>query len=761
MYIAQRLLSLQVVPAILYYILHFNPTPMERINESKLASLQATASPLSLQCPKLGCGASPTFLVPIESTSGMVCTLQCGRCHAHWVACISCDKGRHPVLKNAAAARYHHKTFHTAICCHGKSAEGQTTTEAATSTASNEDLDTFFFDNESEEPFESEDAPPTENHGRPLPESAFETNLTSSTLAFGFHMSDQQERYFRHDLCLGKTEVVGGNRFLVMQSHMQTQDVPVCSNQWDSDNTELTLHLANLCLDISKDNQARLARSLALCCNIRDKAIRAEMEGTTPAGFQSVIPRDYAQLRNLISEGNTAFLQNLPHPAHETMFDIAFLRIINCLQDVLGHGFLYGIIVADDPRFQEVCSHFLNSPEAKRLLERARAVIPFISGEHVFILFIWEDDYESNYNKTERDSGAFKSALTIAGIPLNDPTAKPHWYTYPLIIGPKNSEHYGKVDAIHNEELDRLSGKGDPVFLYSKRQSECEGKIVFVRVYAEVLLSLQDQPQRRKSNKLARGNSLLHGQFGYVFNFEENLEQMPSCSNCKTRLAADEEDILCQNCHSWFIDPATYRLSYELLRLTADTVHEAVATGSMASDVGRDRLRQVCIEKSLIDDIIERADNIRVYNSLSSQDRLGDYQHLVRLKELRPEMFQKAPLPASWFRSQWELWKNIDVPMHILFLGMIKTVMAYTNVWMKGKKYWPQFTDHMKGRMQTLEAMSLSWLKIKEYGKTEKFGGKVSENFVADSRVLPWTYSVLCNLREDNDWEEPVTPPHY
>ena len=738
----------------------------------------------SYKCVKCDCFAG--YWRTKSSKRESIVELQCGnpRCGNIWYICVQCSSFRCGQMKNSNTAYRHWSRQHRG------DSSFLATTETPAERFEETTNDGSLLPALERDPADGADSAMPNVGGEEYSETVFEASIDMEEIDIGSvtddcdnsgpipykyedvgdlvptphhenFLNDQSERYFRHALRLGDDTALGGNIFMSVQSQQQTYVAPAGARLgWDNDEAELSRLIAELCLDLSAPNQKKLVRVFDLVCRQRDKLHKLEKSGDDRFLPLPSLPRDYAQLRSMITDGKFSYHDNLPHPPWYFLGDVSFLRIIECIQDFKAHGVPHGVIHDNSGHQADWCTHFLNSPEAKRILSRAKAIFPSIEGDNVLLLILWEDDYESNYNKTERGTGVFKQALTIVGPPLNSANPSPQLYTYPLIIGPKSSKHYHEIHEIHRKELQRLCTSENPVTVFCRQTSEREGRVVRVQIYAEVLLSLQDQPQRRKSNQLSRGNSRFHARFGFSFDFENNVNRVPSCHECRNRNKSNLPEQPCGRCCSWFIDEDKHAISYQQLVEAATEVHKGIVQGTVDSKAGHLRLQELCIEKTMIDVIIDHALNIAVYDELESENRLEtDYPHLAYLREVRPEEFVMANLPSTWTQYQWAVWKNIDVPMHLIFLGIVKTSMGVVDFWLKHMHLKTAFVDRVDGLMTPIEKMALSWAKAREYGRTGKFGGKVSENFVCDARMLPWIYSCIGDIEESFDFKEPKNVP--
>jgi hypothetical protein len=110
--------------------------------------------------------------------------------------------------------------------------------------------------------------------------------------------------------------------------------------------------------------------------------------------------------------------------------------------------------------------------------------------------------------------------------------------------------------------------------------------------------------------------------------------------------------------------------------------------------------------------------------------------------------------PAIWQRGV-QLEQHIDVIMHLLFLGVIKTVMQNIQEWMVKRNKGSTFIQYSNGTLESVTKLGLDWCKCLTY-KTGKLGGWVSENYLAAARLICWFYGpVLETIDEMNQYEEP------
>jgi hypothetical protein len=105
-----------------------------------------------------------------------------------------------------------------------------------------------------------------------------------------------------------------------------------------------------------------------------------------------------------------------------------------------------------------------------------------------------------------------------------------------------------------------------------------------------------------------------------------------------------------------------------------------------------------------------------------------------------PELYECWAYPTAWRRGL-PLDAHVDVPMHLLFLGVTKTVVNRIMEWSKAHSLQNNFLCASNYVLDALGSCHLEWcdaLKI----KSPYFGGRVSKNFLALARLCKWFFSM-------------------
>ena len=119
-------------------------------------------------------------------------------------------------------------------------------------------------------------------------------------------------------------------------------------------------------------------------------------------------------------------------------------------------------------------------------------------------------------------------------------------------------------------------------------------------------------------------------------------------------------------------------------------------------------------------------------------------------------------LPALWSLPGVTIEDFVDVPMHLIFLGVVKSMTILIIQWLKAKGLYSAFTREFGSMLDTVmrEGSSVSWLKLRSFGNG-KMGGWISENQLGFARLYKWFFGALRMVAPDPLLPEPnenVTP---
>ena len=159
------------------------------------------------------------------------------------------------------------------------------------------------------------------------------------------------------------------------------------------------------------------------------------------------VPISKESLRSIFYEGKFSLKENLPHPTvHTNVKDHVYLLPSECVADSMAHQVLDG---RDTPT--NSCRSLSKNSLAIKIHQQNT-----MHGIRSIFLSLWCDDFEPNYQKSNRGS-VWVMTLTIKCPTSGVPTVE---HVYPIAVGPKKSDHYDLMEVIWK---DILSLKNDGI----------------------------------------------------------------------------------------------------------------------------------------------------------------------------------------------------------------------------------------------------------------------------------------------------------
>lgn len=462
------------------------------------------------------------------------------------------------------------------------------------------------------------------------------------------HGSTSSKRFFYHDYC------DRGCHYLVSNSFYKNSVAHTAVH--DSD-VEVQMRLASLANKLTRDENAELADLLRVTIQ-HTEAARKRSCGT----WKTSIPVTSAELRNRIIDGPRSVLKNLPTPSVRMVDEThAYVSVIDCLADLLGHGFELDRIVdgnghnmgdpnmtgddmgnnmgdrnmtGDDMGITYPMGNDIGNTTTIRSVSESPAAMKILSNgklkhpQEVFfcVYFVeWYDDLDPNSSIKKNRGGVWLKTITF-GAPRNSRNSPD--YTYVVACGPKDGDHEEAEKALQ-QDIQRLLVERH--MFYSKRHGQT------INIHAELLASLADQLARRAENYLTAGNGTYGARWGYAADLYALMAGVPACETCIAALYSGELTDTCPNCTNWNMDidsslldmdppkkypasqlPATRKLrpkkmTYESLMAAAGVAHDSVVSGEWAPDEALVFLETEGFNKGTGKRIVVNAENTRIY----------------------------------------------------------------------------------------------------------------------------------------------------
>jgi hypothetical protein len=319
-----------------------------------------------------------------------------------------------------------------------------------------------------------------------------------------------------------------------------------------NNDARLSFHLAKLLFYTSHDNRVRLAHIFdSLLKKIeRDYNVclsNAPQNNSMPIKF--ILPININDVRNKYIEGSNAYLSNLSIPPTITVGKFEYCRIHHCLNYLLQNEIPLQPII---PYSGDNITYLYQSKKAQEILKNAQNIH---KGSIDIVLYIreWSDSFDPLSTKKNRGSVHLK---TITFERPSDSKYPKHFYTLPVCLGYSKANR-SSVEQMFLDDLNDFAKHPAPTFY-----SPAVGRNV--RVHLELLLSMQDQLERRGVHDLMMGNSVFLPHWSLSLKYVQVYNKIRSCSDCRKDLLDNcTARRKCEQCCNWEVWSCDQRLWFK------------------------------------------------------------------------------------------------------------------------------------------------------------------------------------------------------
>ena len=629
-----------------------------------------------------------------------------------------------------------------------------------------------------------------------------------------FPVGSRHGLFFRHQFINQES----GHRALVMASYFPKErslgvtglcrDNGVLEEELDED-----FEAARLFIDLPPSLQRRFAKvySSGYQRGIKHSEWQRSPPSDHPSNVRYIkVPSGYEECKKRYSSTKTSIGRNLPSP--EIIRDVegyARVSIVECIRLFFAYGSPFQIVPLDSFSLGKEYSWITETPRMQELVKGAKAMMEKYkqslvdqakeSGEkapktppcYVCPLVIWKDDYDPNNTRKSKGSNHLQ-VLTIA--PAKD-SRNNLGNSYPLALGDTaNCKH--ALDENLLSQLESFSSK--PLFVYSATLGQ------EICVVPSLYAMLCDQPERRKTLHLYAGNSTFHARFLVSGDHQSVWEVIATCKSCLRKMR--DRGIVskkCDKCANWDItahlngnDKIKQKLLVELPsnyptknlslpndvlprfeyvcdgnkipphKITRERLHYSLELANYNLEHGlwtdgnvREFLKVECVGTELQEDLISNAKNIELLRIAREKALLtGEFSSDIIIEDSKsnPDSYKPKLSMPSWDYTNC-LDYCVDVIMHLLFLGVVKTTLKRLRDWIGKQAYYPGLKKRFKRFNQLLHCCrSMGWLKLRDYCEIG-CGGWISENYLAFSRLLQWFFQDIHEI--ERKVQEIVTLP--
>jgi hypothetical protein len=363
-------------------------------------------------------------------------------------------------------------------------------------------------------------------------------------------------------------------------------------------------------------------------------------------------------------------------------------------------------------------------------------------------------------------------------------------YNYPIAIGLKADSH-DNLEAIIGKDIQLMKNTQVEAILGGSHPKA-------ITFSAEMFVSLGDQPERRGANFLLGGTSRSHCRWRYACDIQKVRGVLPACQECLSFMKEiDTETYVgngtgvppwlfqCDRCTNWMITdldnpllayapPKDYpkgyllggvpgdgdtinpiKITYASLKNVIHLTHTKIVSGAWSKLEGTIYLKANGVKTSFATAVVNCAMKCGEYRE--ALDNYGNdkeaYDLLENDRQKNPSKYIMKAIPSVW-RRDVPLRLFIDTPMHLLFLGIAKSIFFYIGIWSNKCGRGPAFRKIAQSMLIDLDALKLQWLSF-NVTSFMTWGGWVSEKYQSLSRVALWIYGPLLVLDDIPAFEPP------
>lgn len=530
---------------------------------------------------------------------------------------------------------------------------------------------------------------------------------------------DKLVEFFTNEICgMGKSSLVGKQ---IYRSNLQLET--------PEDDVNLHLLISMLLVRISRGDMRIFGRILAIIVKkhtTQIKRMEQHLKGIERSMETLAVPSSENALRQYV-EGKFSIVSNSPIPYVNTTIDgSAYVLPSNVLR--LYHSFKlnpHKVFSRAEINAGTVISSYWQTKAAEDIFESLECVG---SGCGKILLLLWSDGFDPNSsNKSNRGSVKAISMTVLAEDDLND-----YRHTFLLCLCREDSD-LQEIWTKNFEDLESLR----------KPQEFFDGENI-VRLQHAVICCIHDRPERSYVTGISSHNGTYTVRFGYISETgNDKIFSCPLCFSYRKKNIFSAKSRACRSCYDYDSMrvkgsvPDGYPLeinAIESRKMSFTEMNKSVSTAynnlmDKKWGIGQVRafLRAAGVSRSIVDKLI-------ALSKLEERES-GDYESI---------------LPPVW-STNIALNAFIETPMHLLFLGVTKTVGYVIKKSLGANKVYSLF-HKFSHPLDKIRSFSLDWCKALTFGSIQKpFGPWVSKNHVAFARIMKTIYFSITHILDNND----------
>ena len=560
------------------------------------------------------------------------------------------------------------------------------------------------------------------------------TELTESTYVEpSSRFETNTEIFFLDEM----NEKGNGIKGLVGRSFACNRNSKVIANDIES---RLHTNLTYLCSTMTSQQQHLLS------CILKDLMRPNIFEKTRP-------PLSTNDINKYYLNSSFSLKKNLPSPR---VFEIDGHACVS-IGSVIDHMLLFGVPMDTlSTDFKGKNDNFINdisqTKEAELIRNNIRNKFHRDSDSITIIyIIVWSDDFEVNHTRTNKSS---TWVMTVSISPPSHLKTSP-LCTSPIALGRKGYSH-NKVRNHVNEEIRKLE---NVTMRYSSRH------LKEIPVIVKPLIISADRPERSSLNSILShsGNSSKRWRYSELI----DRKKLPSCSQCLSKRfnticnyqVIVQPSKFCNKCCDWnmmtknkvskFPPPHNYPTQQHQNSPTPPSSRQALLKQNQllcTVKVDYDHFIS-CIKYAFWNFLHQSWNKGQCESYLKLVGISGQYiKQIVNLattkRNLLPtdySILEQIPFPPMW-NSVYRLEQCIDTPMHLLFQGIVKSIILETQAFFKFHKKWASFGMRSNTILNEINKMHLEFCRAEHFNGGDQYttGGWIAETYLGFSRLFTY-----------------------
>jgi hypothetical protein len=511
------------------------------------------------------------------------------------------------------------------------------------------------------------------------------------------------------------------------------------------------------------------------------------------------IPRNKWEIRAKLYDGRRSLFTILPHPSIRRMDDPldehAYVLPSECIQHFLAQG--VSPMEFNNTVLKFPIQKYNQTPRGIAIAKTLNLVKngKVATRRHFNLSFLeWKDDCESAKSNRASKYPLWVFTITIFREERKRDSAD---CTYVVAIGPKGKSH-DCVEKIIKDDIIRMRTTAINGFFgwsKSRRPFPCTFS-------ADLFASLGDQPERRGGNVLQLGNSRCHARWRYACNVSKLATVLPACGDCMdTMIDCDSfiarndptfdktvwRKIDCSKCSNWMFNldhpllefprspdfPSEYllgavqgngpltpiELTHDVLMRVMKLAFSKVSIGEWRKTQGIKYLCDNCVSEKYARVAMTRAANRWMIDKAKADEGVATEADALAEDAIQnAQRFEPLYIPSLYTRGV-PLRAFVDTPMHLIHLGVGKSIFFRIMAWASACGRKKVFLSIAKNLMEDLNALKLPWIVLLPGTIKDKWGGWVSKHYASLIRVALWVFAPLMTIDDSEQYTDPIGDP--